>query len=740
MRSSWVAVFAVLCATNIAFGWLLGYRTPGVYVAFWALAALLVWTASLASSAFAPVSTIDAWIRTGVLAFAVVVLCALALGAARALTLGAFFAAEVACLGAALTLLSPRAARPGEVDRPPLPVFVVAIVGAVLTLGVAYAVTHAPLTLYDSVSYHLFFSARWLQDHAISIIPTPFSDEAQAYAPGNGELSFLWLMLPFHGDLLARFGELPFALLAAATLYALARRLGAPPQHAAYPSAFFLLSRPVLEQTVGADVDVVCTAMFLASIYFGLIAVDRGQRRDWLLWGISLGLYAGTKYVALVYLPVFVLLAFARGARARILWAVPGLAAFALPWYLRNWVVAGSPIYPASLAIGGLTIARGAFTRSAMFNTVFHTNNLRLFPIIAARGFGPTLFLVWIPAAILGGAAMLRRGWWPNRLLVLVMLVMVPLYWFGFPVNTDPRFLMPAISLSLVPFAFTFRTPRAWNAGVHAAYGLGLLWIVVGLRAEIPATAPWYMGGWLAMNGLMTPAFGPLFAAVAALAGITWWAGSRRPRAAIPLLVCVCAASAGALAVGGARWCDSGCDYLDITSPYIRPNLLQAWRWLDDHIANATIAYTGINLPYPLTGDRLTNRVVYANIDGHPRWRLHDYDRAYRAGLAVPIPALATSSGELMPVVQHDAIYRTDAIRPRYERMDGRRDSWIGNLHVLGVTHVFIAALSAYEIDSVWHNDRGFPIEDDWAGADPSTFQLVYENGQARVFAVAPGH
>ena len=34
-----------------------------------------------------------------------------------------------------------------------------------------------------------------------------------------------------------------------------------------------------------------------------------------------------------------------------------GLVAYALPWYVRNWLVAGSPLYPASVTIGHFTKA-----------------------------------------------------------------------------------------------------------------------------------------------------------------------------------------------------------------------------------------------------------------------------------------------------------------------------------------------------------------------------------------------
>jgi hypothetical protein len=88
-----------------------------------------------------------------------------------------------------------------------------------------------------------------------------------------------------------------------------------------------------------------------------------------------------------------------------------------------------------------------------------------------------------------------------------------------------------------------------------------------------------------------------------------------------------------------------------------------------------------------------------------------------------------------MPVSQHDGPHE-DAVRPRYERMEGHRDAWVHNLKALAVGYLFVSVLSAYEIDYVWHNPRGFPIEDEWAKADPRTFRVVYENPQVRIYAV----
>jgi hypothetical protein len=299
-----------------------------------------------------------------------------------------------------------------------------------------------------------------------------------------------------------------------------------------------------------------------------------------------------------------------------------------------------------------------------------------------------------------------------------------------------------------VPLAFVFGSSRRSNVIVTMIYVAALAWIVIGAHASIPANLPWYMGGWLALDGLVQRPFVVLFTAVALVMIVVWQIVKRVPRLAIPSLAALVAATAVALAVADTRGrvstessrtpspCAGGCDYLDTTSTFIRSGLVEGWRWIAANIHDGVVAYTGINLPYPLFGERLTNRVVYVNIDSHRRWRLHDYDRAYRDGRFTPEPPLlAVSSGELRPLASK-AGPRDDASRPRYERMQGYRDAWLANLEALGVTHLVVSALSAYEIDYMWHNEGGFPIEDEWARNDPRSFRLLYENPQLRVYGV----
>ena len=528
-------------------------------------------------------------------------------------------------------------------------------------------------------------------------------------------------------------------------LYGVAKRLGVPREGAIYPSIFLLMARPVLEQALGANVDLICATLFLVSVLLALAAVESNDVRDWMLLGVTAGLFAGTKYLALVYMPALMVVAFSGGLRAsfKALWTLPGLLAFGAPWYVRNWIVAGSPLYPASFQVAGFTIARGAFDRAAMLNTVFHTTNLRLLPFIIARAIGPTLFLLWLPCAAVGAAVMMRRGRWPQVIVLALPLMIFALDWLVIPVNTDSRFLMSAVPFALLPFGFLFRTDRTgWNRAVRGLLLAGMAWIVIGDRVELPLRIPhpWFMEEWTALDGLVRTPYLLTFSLLTLGIALAWRA---RPRAAYwtaPVAVALVFAASATVSVSAALQCPDGpCEYLSATSPRIRPALLDAWQWMADHATESTVAYTGINLPYPLTGRHLTNRVVYANIDGRLRWRFHDYDRAFRTGRFTPTaPLLATASGELLPAVPTSA-GTIDALRPRYDRLQGIREAWEDNLTRLHARWLFISSLSAYERDYVWHDERDFPIEQTWAMADPAMFHLEYEAADVRIYSIAAG-
>jgi hypothetical protein len=326
-----------------------------------------------------------------------------------------------------------------------------------------------------------------------------------------------------------------------------------------------------------------------------------------------------------------------------------------------------------------------------------------------------------------------RRKWWPAGFVALVPLLMCPLFWLALPDNGDSRFLLPAVTLAALIPTFAFGSGRIRNACLHAAYLLAAVWLIVGAQRQIPASLPWFMGDWLALDGVVAPDSLGLFAAFAAATiGIAWLA-ARQPIASIWAVTTVCAGIVS-LVVGWpvAQSADS-LGLLSLSPTYVRAGMVAGWEWTTNHVSDAVIAYAGNNVPYPLFGEHLSNSAHYINIDRHANWRFHDYARARGKGGVLGAHSLAQPSGQLMPLAKDSQ----EAARPRFERWEGDRDAWVANLRAAGVSHLFVTALSAYELEYSWHNEGGFPIEDGWARSDPNLFRLLYENGQVRVYSLA---
>jgi hypothetical protein len=408
---------------------------------------------------------------------------------------------------------------------------------------------------------------------------------------------------------------------------------------------------------------------------------------------------------------------------------------FGLPWYVRNWIVAGSPIYPSSLAVAGVTIARGAFSHAALTHSAFHSTDVRVLGLSAFHAFGITLLVIWVPAAIAAVVLTVRsRQWWPAGFVFGLTALMLALGWVGVPDNADSRFLLPVVVVAMSVFALPFTTHPAWNRIVAAVYLAGLTFVLVGAKGTLQfSRAPWFMDEWFTWQGVIRPAYIAYFALLALAAAAIARLLARTEWRIAALTTCA-VLGAVVLADGAERWCPSRCDFVAVAPTHIRIGETFGWWWLEAHVSGANVAYTGDNLPYGLAGHHLQNTVYYVNIDRHADWRFDHYARAFeRRGAAADV-RLASASNVLDPLGPDGG--RLDAPRPRFERMAGDREAWIRNLAKLHITYLCVFALNPYEIKYVWHNDGGFPIEDEWAQADTGAFQLLFENRSARIYAV----
>jgi hypothetical protein len=696
----------VLLATVVILvpGWHAGYRSAAPYVSFWILNTLALLDAVIVVQRFFPFDTAyDQLVKVGVAAVAIVVLCGLLLGAIGALTPVGYLVALSLLLAGIAVLPSRPAQASGEIDPQSQSIFgirpaiLVALVVPVAIFVAVLGVMHPPVE-YDSLTYHLFFPARWLQDHRISILQTPFGEQAPAYAPSNAELFFLWLMIPFHGDLLARAGQFPFYCLTALSLYAIARKWGSTPGDALYAPALYLVARPIVEQVVGADIDLAFAATFVAATYLALVAYETRRRSDLVLCGVALGLWFGTKYIALAYGPLLLALVVVEGFRAESAWILPGIAVWALPWYIRNWVVAGSPIYPSSLAVGRFTIAPGAFGAAALKNSGWqHLSDVALLPPIVQQAFGADLLTIAAVPFALGAWCLAKNRQWLRLAVTLAMPVaLIGVFWYGIPFNNSlsARYMFPAVALALLLVPSALQLGGVTRTLLRIALVGGVVWLAV-----------------FSTDALVSQSYLHYYAAIAVVTALGWALLRGRPALQLGLLGAIVAATFG---YSVSRCSTDGCEWLNL-SQFTRPTMFDGWTWVDQHATNSTIAYTGNNIPYRLLGPTFDRRVYYVNIDRHFEWLYHNYDRAER---------------------RQDNFKPPDVPNPPYPRLRGFRDAWVANLKRAGVDYLFISRLAPLLMDDNWHNDEGFPVEEDWAKADPKMFSLVYANPEVKIYAV----
>ena len=442
----------------------------------------------------------------------------------------------------------------------------------------------------DPLTYHLPAAAEWLQTGRIGTHQTWLFNPANTYSPLGGSAFLAWLIGPVGNDVAARFGQVPAALLLFLAVGQLARGLGAGPAAAVIGLAA-VLGRPAMSQTTLAKDDLFVAALF-ATAAAGL-ARDR-LKDEFAPWriGTALGLMLAIKFTALLALPVLLL---ATDAPWRAGWrlkkyAITAAVAAALagPWYLRNLLEYGNPLFPvAALGMPGLfTTARAVELRSiaGAWRTITGGYAGATVPLAIA------LLAVW--GAAWSGWKLLRDPL--SRLVLIGPVVGIGLFLALSP-YPEPRFLLPSFTLLTAAAALASR------------FGRLSAWVAAGLLATV-AAATGFAPGQLLLN---LPA-----AAVAAVVLLAVWVVWRRLN--IPRLRAAVALSAGLLAAGWVyvQWAAVLSTYRQNTALAWGLNyggLGEAWNAVRDRTpADATVAYGGTHFTYPLMGFDLDRRVVYA--------------------------------------------------------------------------------------------------------------------------------
>lgn len=323
----------------------------------------------------------------------------------------------------------------------------------------------------DAVAYHLLGPKVWLRDGIIR----PVLDNCHTAFPQIDETLFatLWSVGGSRAPNFSSFLSLGLLLAVAASL---ALHFGLTDREAWWAAALVATMPAVYAGVHFCFVDVLYAAFVLAAARIGLDAV---RLRDWVAVGLFCGFVMGTKYTGLLAVPAVIFFValfnlaknsscFDLQVASRIAVALAAAALIASPYYIRNWIQLGCPIYPPPpgystfcspkyLSAGaisafhayirqrgaGLGRSFGAFLLLP-FNLTFHTSNFH-----GAGGIG----LCPLALAPLGILSARKNA--AARVLVLLMFLLVVLWFFT---QQESRFLLHVYVLTAIFAVMGWRT------------------------------------------------------------------------------------------------------------------------------------------------------------------------------------------------------------------------------------------------------------------------------------------
>ena len=549
----------------------------------------------------------------------------------------------------------------------------------------------------DALTYHLPAAVQWLQTGRLGLYEAWYYNPANTYSPLAGSALIAWWLAPMHNDVLARFVQVPALLLVFFAMIQIVRALGVSTTVAALIAGGAVASRPLISQTILTKDDLYLAAFFASAV----AGLTRAKLTDplgpWRV-GVAVGLMLATKYTALLSVPLLLL---AVDAPARAGWrarhwlaAVLCVVALASPWYVRNAILTGNPLFPVDqLGLPGL----------------FSTE--RSPELASVRGLWKTLVTGYaateVPVAVvlaiawLAAEVALKSAPVHGRPLVRMCLA-GPFVGIGLFILTSPypevRFVYPSLLLLFACggiVAFALRGRR--GAGVVIGAVMMAAGVATGFRPHLLL--------------MLLPMASVITAVVLAAA----WGASRLDRERRSRVVAsgsiVAVATLGCLVYiyfDGFLYAPVG--YKNFTISTWRgggyTDLADAWEFVRDQTPpDATVAYANTFYTYPLYGFAPTRRVVYVPTR-NAITRLRDLP-----------PATEPLSGEqVVP-------YVTAAMTAQPDRA-----AWLDRLARAEATVLFIAKPG--------HGAGTTVPELDFARQDPQRFTPAFEDQAAVIFRV----
>ncbi|MDD5560558.1 MAG: hypothetical protein PHT50_00290 [Candidatus Omnitrophica bacterium] len=565
-----------------------------------------------------------------------------------------------------------------------------------------------------SMQGHLAFPATWIINGnlenpfqifgSIPILnPAGFETSSFSYYPINAQLFYTWLMLPLRNAFLADAGQAPFYIIGIIAVYSILRKYDVNRKMALLTGFLWALIPNLFKQLkIGSEIDVICAVLFLLVFETLLLLRSKFTFRYAVLFGIATGLLVGTKIINLVWLAAFMpLVCFViykgiRNSRLSFGRALCFLGAIIFPVillggyvFIKNYMLLGNPLFPVNLKIFGRTVFAGILG-SADYKMQVAPWGFDLAKIIFKEGLGMQFLGLILPGTFipLVFCRIIKKDikdFGGYILLFATPLTMLVLYALSINIYTV-RYVFPYLSMGLLT-AVIFLARMKWGSRYLT---------VAGFISIVYASFELANGYELVVSILLSLACFVLLAFYKKQV-----AGFYEGRKFKWFIICCFLGLSFALVFLNAEYDRE--EFNRYPASFSKKERWQvpiglAWKALDELTGSGSyVAYTGRQEFYPFYGRGLKNRVKYVSIN----------------------------KKQITPYNHPDGLYRREKSYP----------AWRENLQKEKTEYLFVAQPFFNNRES--EDPAKFPIEDEWAAANPQEFKLVFSNSMAHIYKVS---
>jgi hypothetical protein len=557
---------------------------------------------------------------------------------------------------------------------------------------------------WDCLNYHFTFPVEWIRQARLDNPITISDDPSPSYYPINGSLFFLWLILPFRSVFLADLGQIPFFILGFLAVYSIGKKIKLSQKYAFLAGCLFTLIPNYFKQIEIAYVDVMVSALFLASLNFLLSVNEKFSWQNVLAFSVGLGLLSGTKTLALVYslllIIPFVYLAIRNINKFYLftifIFCLLSLGGFS---YIKNFLETHNPLYPLNFNIFGRTIFKGVMENS-VYRMRFKAEDYSLAKLLFHEGLGLQSLLFILPGIFVAlplGIMKRRKSLNFLSIYVLILPLLIYLVYRYIIPLANTRYLYAGLGIgSLVGFYII----QMLNIPEKIVKSL----VVISVLASVSELAKY---GELITSLILTAVL--FMGANLLMRGIRLNLLIKKPLWFCSVIACLFLIL---------TFLEK--DYVRNEFPrYIKseqysgfwPDATRSWEWLNKNTNGDNVAYVGRPVPFPLYGTHFKNNVFYVSVNKTEPAKLHYFPTSHYAW-----------------DYNFFSLHRNLEAKGNY-RENADYYTWLNNLSRRNADYLFVYSLHQTE-------QIEFPVEDRWAGTHPEIFRLVFRNETIHIYRI----